>query len=568
MYVKLNKDMLKFFSLVFLSCFLLLFLGLGYKDANLLWLGLLFLYLCTLYSLLLPLKFSHKSLILVAFLETILLSSSGLEWGHYVPSGDTSFWIQVTEIIKEEGRWRIGIGTFRGVSYSQYPVLGILGAIVSTILPLDLITYSRFISTIIPLITLLFYLLFVREITGSEKVAVLSGLVFASNPHTTVFNILEPYHYEQLSIAYVLMTLYLIQAKFSYRQRATSILLAVLIPLVAMTHHWGSYNLLLLISAFFLLPLLYSYFKGYASPGKTQFKGILYIFTYAVAVILAYGIYVSYAMFSLYIKLIAETSPEIASPIIRYNPWDYSILELLIIIAGHLVLIAYGLLGLLKSFKSTKFMNRIVECSFLMGGIYFPTLFLLYSGLTFTYTLRLYPYFFIMISPMVALGMLSTNKKVRVTTALTVLILLSSFSITGIFHKLNNPVYSQTSIVYLATNAIKLEKNTYVIYPPPPFFQIIVAYEELEIPAPSVVTPTIIYKCIDSYNITTLMKTSGSKYLFFYKGWVSSEIDKFFIKPYYNSTFMEIFYKISSNPSLNVVYDNGIFIMLSTSSRD
>jgi hypothetical protein len=501
----------------------------------------------------------------------MLLSSLGLEWGYHISPSDTSFWIQVTEEIKEEGRWQIGIGTFRGVSYSQYPALGILGSIISMISSLDLIMCSKLTLVIIPPITLLFYLFFIRKLTGSEDVGILSGLIFASNPYITVFNILEPYHYESLAITYIVMALYLIEVKLS--KRVFSVLYTALIPLIAITHHWASYNFPLLILTFYILPLLYSRFlslyikKSNVSPKETQFKGILHILIYAVVSVLAYEIYVSYTIFSEQSRFIIKKSTETISFTLGYNPWDYTIPELMVIIAGHLILVIYGLIGLFRSFRSTKFINRIVECSFLTGGLYFFTLFFLYSKLGFTITLRLYSYFFAMFSPMVAFGMLSTNKKVRIIKAtLAVLILLSSYSITGIFHKLDNPVYSQTNMIYSSLNGIKLDENTTVIYLPPPLFEMIVSFKRLNIPYPSLVTPTVIYRYIDSYNVNTLMKTYSIKYFFFYKGWDPSKIDKFFIKPFYNSTFMETFYKINNDPPLNLVYDNSVFIVLSITS--
>lgn len=175
-----------------------------------------------------------------------LVQPVGVVW-----NPDAVFTTQAARLIMEQKTWIPGAGTGAArTHYSNFPPLPLLEVYLSYITSIDVSLVQQYLMLIYSPLFLTGVFFFMRKVTGSSDMAILSAFFFATNPIFEYFSGYTAYQgLAYVFVAFILVSLCGIQRRWAYLFLVFSIALAF-------THHWSSYNLILflvLVAVFFHL---------------------------------------------------------------------------------------------------------------------------------------------------------------------------------------------------------------------------------------------------------------------------------------------------------------------------
>ena len=299
---------------------------------------------------------------------------------------DSSFDLQLASLIYEQEKWTVGMGFERAVPYSYYPALYLWSVILSKVSTVDLVMIARVFPVMTEgLITVLFYLA-LRSVLSKEE-AIWGSIIYNLNGNLQFW---EQYVRELFALVFYAFCLYVIFRTFrktnAYRQ---FFLLGVVgIIIVAISHHWTSYNLVLILFVLVVLPPLYGRFSwhlfGRRSSDHRRLGWSIFP-VIASVIILAYSIYLAFYTFGSHVTMLSKFfSNLIASQGFVPHPLTgMSLYEKVLEYFGWVVLGGFGMLELVRglSIKRPSRERLLLESWFLFSGIYMiVSTFLLPSG--------------------------------------------------------------------------------------------------------------------------------------------------------------------------------------------
>jgi len=316
-------------------------------------------------------------------------------------STDEAYQEQLNSLVFENGVWQPGIGTGLAFSYSFYPIIAILSVIATNVIGQNP-SLSHFVNIAFPTATailpLIFYVGSMKTFTGRTDWALWSGYIFSLNEQFMLFD--STFSYESVGIVFFTLILYLVARRPSGAGK-----LALIPMLVALTlsHFWTNLNLVLFLTIFYMLPRVISCLSRRVrsltpSSDHRVFEPSLSLTLAALSLLAVYTTLVatiSAAKYALLIPLMLASETRLApKTTFRSDP------EILLIILGQIVLVAFGSLGF---FARKKGPSPFLKLVFLLGGIYLVImLFGLPSSFARPILHRAFVFSFFVIAPLVA----------------------------------------------------------------------------------------------------------------------------------------------------------------------
>jgi hypothetical protein len=197
-------------------------------------------------------------------------------------------------------------------SYTDFPMIHILGAILSIITNIDLFSVAKYFPSLIDVAIIPLLYLLLRYIFKDEKIALLSALLFACVQNHIAFG--SAFIRETLGLVLAVCCIYLyFSAKHSLNPSAKYILSIVCFIGTVLTHHLTSFLLVIIFFLHFLvtkasqLPFLRRiYFGGKIVGEKITAKYILIV----IIILLAFWVFVvSYPL-----EVLASIAHDLANP--------------------------------------------------------------------------------------------------------------------------------------------------------------------------------------------------------------------------------------------------------------
>jgi len=371
-----------------------------------------------------------KLLALVAFAAAYhiapLLRGGGIGIsGRLIYSPDETYQQQLGSLVFENGAWKVNMGTGPARLYSLYPVMPILSAIVSNIVGSNA-GFVYFSTLTLPVLTavlpLVFYLKAIEPLVGDRNWALLSTYIFSLNEQFLFFD--SAYSYESLGIIFFTAIFFLLLRRF---RGSGKMLLSLMILALTFTHFWTDLNLVLFLGIFFITPFILRSFHGRgAFPDSFVLRPTGFTIAIAGALFLAYTALVAQIYLSRYGAEFAFVLLNLLETPRRLQPQTtfLSTAEIVLIIIGQAVLVAYGARGFLTRKSGPSSFLKLI---FLMGGTYLVTiLFGLPGSVARPILHRGFFFAFMTIAPVVAWTMNRSTRRARQLKALLLVLTIVS----------------------------------------------------------------------------------------------------------------------------------------------
>jgi len=200
------------------------------------------------------------TVIILLFFERAIIFAHIPYWGYSAYQWDAMFNLQLSEIIKENGRWMIEVGTVFARSYSYNPAMHLWCAAVNLASEVDLFEVSLIFPFLSGALTLVFYYLAIRYLAG-EKIAIWAALIYSIN-QTFVF--FDHYVMESYGLVFYSMFMYILFRKIDLKSKGSVLYVIGLLAsfAISFSHVWTTINLLILWFAMLLFVKLYSLLIG------------------------------------------------------------------------------------------------------------------------------------------------------------------------------------------------------------------------------------------------------------------------------------------------------------------
>jgi len=284
----------------------------------------------------------------------MLAAMHTVPWGYTVES-DSSYSLQLSNLIHTTGRWAPGMGLGVEAEYSFYPGLNIWTAMLTEISCLDTANFARFIYPALSgSLVLVFYYLAIRSVLR-EKVAIWATLILCLNQ---IFVFFDGYYIHE-SFGLVFFSIFLMCLFYAFSKKTTYagfVLVGILsIFCTTISHHWSSYNLLIVSTVFLVLPALTAYLFNLRRQGVSRLaKSPMLSLSFVVlifSIVLAWALLVAFRIFDYHILWSYQFAESVLNPLSSGHPSltlrYFTFLERALIIAGTAVLVALGIKGLI-----------------------------------------------------------------------------------------------------------------------------------------------------------------------------------------------------------------------------
>ena len=392
-----------------------------------LWSGVVLSFSAVIFGILREKREANRLLFVVFFLLSlrVLFWLSPPNW-RFTLETDSSHALQLTYLLKEEGKWIPGqMGIQRELTYSFFPALYLLITPLAIISNLESAIIARIVYPIVcGSITVVLYYLIIRRISN-DKIAIWSSLVYCLNFVFVFFN--AGYVHESLGLVFYTLFLWAFFGVYytnirDYKMIAISFMACAL---TVLSHHWSSYNLLMITTAFFFFPIVYPRFLQLFRNTKHRFlhklsptfdKPSLTFVSITYCIIIFWMVFIATNAFSMHITWGFQFLQSLLNPFGTVHPQptllSYTLTEKILILLGTLVLVVLGVTELLTSLlKTDKFSDQhVLHFWFIICSVYIVLL--SYLSPTFFRDIgidkRSWAFAFFGISPLVARSIVRT----------------------------------------------------------------------------------------------------------------------------------------------------------------
>lgn len=380
--------------------YLAVFLSVIFQSALLFWLGVIGV-LVSLVAVLIYIDSRFAKLAaIVAFASFPHFAKLFYDvyWGGIIlPVADTNFSLQLVDLTLQNGHLFPPAGTFRAVTYSYYPVTFIFSAVFAQITGVSPELFAFYIYPLLVevAISLLFFNI-VRVLIKSELVALAATAIMVLNMQLIFFY--TSFHYEGMAWVFLLLVIYA-TLKSLHGQKYLFITISVLgAVLCALSHHLTSFILLAFLLSIGLL-------RMYAKMHKRIFRrdydleefrnlSVATVLLPSVS-ILATKLLATFQreepMFLSYFYQFLNSLFGISEAAIgtsRFNPWDYSMFEIYIVIIGNAALAGAAVVSVIWSLRQGRIQNRFMEI--LATNVFWIVFLVYFSSFGTTYVFRFY----------------------------------------------------------------------------------------------------------------------------------------------------------------------------------
>jgi hypothetical protein len=384
-----------------------------------LWFGVVLSFASVLFGILGSKRETEKLLSIALFLFSLrtLLMWRNPSWG-FTAATDSSYGVQLSNTINAAGIWCPGQGLLRTeIEYSFYPAVQVWTVMFRQATGLDMVfTAQLLFPALCGTLTVVFYYLALRTLL-SREVALWASFIFCLNPMFIFFD--GTYVHEAFALVFYALFLMIVFRVYFGRQgnRRLFIIGILAIFAVVLSHHWTSYNLIIVSLVFLFLPKAYSYLL--TAVHHTNFVRRSSISTrFVVMIVLCVLFWVAFIA-SYVLSRQSEAAAGFVLSVI--NPISHrftvlvthNIFESGIIILGVLVLIALGsaqlLIRLTKRDKSR--LDFVLESWFIFSAIYMYSLTFGSKAFYFIGSLweRAWPFAFFGVSTLIAMSIAGKN---------------------------------------------------------------------------------------------------------------------------------------------------------------
>jgi hypothetical protein len=321
--------------------------------------------------------------------------------GRLIFSRDEAYQQQVGSLVLQNGTWSSDMGTGPASSYSLYPIMPVLSAIMSNVVG-PRAGFVLFSNVMFPILTavlpIVFYVNSIESLVGDRNWALLAGYIFSLNEQFLFFD--SSYAYESLAIVFFTGVIFLISRKLRGSEAALPNILAIALTF---THFWTDFNLVLFLSLFYVAPLVLTrLFRRHAYQDSFALRpnlstivivGTLFV-AYTALIAQVYLVRYGAEIAFIFLNLLGTPSRLQPQTTFRTN------IEVALIILGQAVLVAYGAVGFLTRKKGPSAFLKVI---FFLGGAYLVTiLFGLPASVARPILHRGFFFAFIVIAPLVA----------------------------------------------------------------------------------------------------------------------------------------------------------------------
>jgi len=338
-------------------------------------------------------------------------------WG-FPGASDSSFNLQLSNLIYEKGKLEFGIGFERIADYSYYPALNIWSVILSKITEIELVSIARLIFPIISCSLILIYYYLIIKFIISKEHAIIASLILTLVPTFIFFE--SGYVKESYALIFYSILLYIMFNLFKkIRIRQLTVITFIITFAITFTHHWASYNWIITIFIIWIFPLTYSHILSAIKKNvliTNNFYRIGFIFITSI-LIFSWNLFVAYIIFKNQINLMSSFIIRESSEIFRPSMKLLSNEEKFIVYTSYTVLAFYGVIGFISDiFKRSKTINEIIlDLWFGFCAIYIVSLtFLLPNNYNWAaISQRGWIFAFFGLSPIIAKGILLGTDTIR-----------------------------------------------------------------------------------------------------------------------------------------------------------
>jgi hypothetical protein len=354
-----------------------------------------------------------------------------------LPIADTNFSMQLVEIIQSTGYLFPPEGSFRGLTYSYYPISFVFGAVFTQVTGLTTDFFAFFIYPLVNYLTILATAYIAIRCLVKSKIGTYTAFcVFALNAQLLFFYSFQVFHYEQIAWSYLLLTIYAIVKSGNDRSHIFVILVSMCSFLCAASHHFTSYILLVcLASSLFLSQYIAIHKKIFGAKilPKEKLNRITWISLLAATIVLATK---SFLTFSREGVILSQVLKEIFEALLglrtigtaKFEPWNYNMFELYSIIIGNIALLIVTIFAFLFSLKQQRLSNRLIEVIAIGVGASLFVLFQ-YSQFRGTVVIRFFMPYTLVASLLIGnyLGHFTKSGKYRKTVLIIIALTLATF---------------------------------------------------------------------------------------------------------------------------------------------
>lgn len=316
------------------------------------------------------------------------------QWGFVYPFNDSSLDLTLTRLIQESGIWypNMGFDVIRG--YSLYPVLHMWTASLSIVTGMDAAVWARIFPFIFQPLVIIFFYLGLKQVF-SKEVAFLACIMFNLNGSLHFW---EYYVSEFMALIFFSMCIYFVFRRYKRRDNRASFTFLIIFSvfMTVISHHWTSYNLVILFGILAFFPIFYDYLHQLVvqrtrAPRKTRIgegrivENMLLMTTLIITALWTF--YLAYNLTVIQVVQFVSFFANVLSPSASFVGHSMTGLDFesrISLYFGYSVLGFLGIVELARRFFAKKHKNYddcIFESWFIFAGIYiFVGTFMLPSG--------------------------------------------------------------------------------------------------------------------------------------------------------------------------------------------
>jgi len=384
-------------------------------------------------------------LICIRILPMLRLLLSGLTF-----RADAADALQLAQQIDERGSFDFGIGTGRAPAFSYFPAMYILTVVLANISGSAIETIAYLLPLLTGIVTMIVFYVMVRGL--SDEVAALAIVVYSMGRTFLFFD--DKYVPEAFGLTFYAISLMMFFYIYVYKK--TSPKLAAIgtmaYIMVALSHHWSSFNLIFILTFFFCFVLLHNRLLGRLQRYNLKLRFSAISLLLSVCVLSTWLFFVAnnvaqrdLKVFARFLSLSVGTIQH-THPIMPVN----TPLERALIVAGYSVLAIVGVLKFSSSvLERDKASNEVFFRSWFIFGAVFILLPYTLASATFYYidVHRTWSFAFFGLSPVIAWGLVNIpflkparRKKLATFTPLLLIFPLISTVLAGPVY-VRNPFY-------------------------------------------------------------------------------------------------------------------------------
>jgi len=362
-----------------------------------LWLGIAASFVLTVFGILQSHREPDRLLTLLAFTISMCIPSlfQTRPWGFIYPFNDSSLDLTLANLIRESGKWYPGMGFEVMKGYSLYPILHLWTALASNVTGLDTAVLARVFPFLAESLVTVFFYLALREIL-SRELAIWSALMYNLNGS---WHFWEYFVREFIALVFFSMCLYVVFRIYKSREnRRTFLGLGVFMSFMTVSsHHWTSYNLVIIFFVLAVFPMVYRQIHAWLMCRRIHVKSMIpsdrqriitpLFMLITVIIMFSWTLYIAYSLFAIHLGEFASFFANVITPSSSFvgHAMRGLAFELrLLLYLGYLVLGSLGLLEFVRQFfvrRQKSYEDAILESWFIFSGVYiFVGTFLLPSG--------------------------------------------------------------------------------------------------------------------------------------------------------------------------------------------